>query len=268
MELIYLNSNNGVCYLRNCINGKKNDRLELFVGEDDSCKDYVIDLNKNSSVMVTGLNNDEIINLINSMIVSLIMKQTPNELELLLINNGGLDFSEFNGIPHLIRPLITDDNESLGALKDIVSELENRKRLILDSSASDNYGYNEIFKEKMKKIVIFINDIDYMVYKGNEKYLNYIQEIIRYGKEYGIYLICSSNYIDDDESDDLIVICNSIIAFRHSGNNIFNKYKNTPIHNCAFIYHKDMLDYDLIRIAPSFVSEEFINKVVDYWKGF
>ena len=64
----------------------------------------------------------------------------------------------------------------------------------------------------------------------------------------------------------MIVICDCIVAFRHDSDALFNKYRDTCIDGCAFIYYKDMLDYDLIRIAPSFVSDSIINNVVDYWR--
>lgn len=255
VEIIFANNEDNVCVLRNCINGRKNGKFELFVGEEDNGKSHVIDLFKHNSIMITGLNNDEIGNLMNSMIVSLLMKHTPADLGLILINNGNLDFTEYNGVPHLVRPMVTDDNESLVLLREVVKEVNRRKDI---SNGFCDAGF--------KKLVLFINDLDYMVYSKNEEYLDLIQYIIRYGGDAGIYLVCSSNYIDDDESDDLIVICDCIVAFRHDSDALFNKYRDTCIDGCAFIYYKDMLDYDLIRIAPSFVSDSIINNVVDYWR--
>ncbi|MCI8575350.1 MAG: hypothetical protein HFI09_02665 [Bacilli bacterium] len=57
------------------------------------------------------------------------------------------------------------------------------------------------------------------------------------------------------------------MTFRHNSDTGFNKYKDTCIDDCAFVYYKDMLDYDLIRIAPAFVSKEVIDNVVDHWKS-
>ncbi len=254
VELIYPNFEKNVCSLRNIINGRKNNRFELFIGEEDNGNAHIIDLFKHHSVMITGLNNDEIVNVMNDMIISLIMKHDPNELGLLLINNGEMNFTEYSELPHFITPLVSDDNESLSLLKCVISEVDRRKSLDTDDVL------------ELKKLVLFIHDIDYMVYSDNDEYLDAIKYIIRYGGEVGIYLVCSSNYIDDDESDDLIVICDAIVAFRHNSDTWFNKYKDTCIDDCAFVYYKDMLDYDLIRIAPAFVSEEAIGDVVDYWK--
>lgn len=255
VELICPNNEKNVCSLRNIINSRKNNRLELFIGEEDNGKAHIVDLFKHNSVMITGLNNDEIVNLMNDMIVSLIMKHDPSELGLLLINNGEMNFTEYNGLPHLLTPLVSNDDESLSLLKKVISEIDRRKSLSNDETL------------ELQKIVLFIHDIDYMVYSDNDEYLDAIKYIIRYGGEVGIYLVCSSNYIDDDESDDLIVICDAVVAFRHNSDTWFNKYKDTCIDDCAFVYYKDMLDYDLIRIAPAFVNEEAISDVVDYWKN-
>ena len=254
VELIYPNSEKNVCSLRNIINGRKNNKLELFIGEEDNGKPHILDLFKHNSVMITGLNNDEIVNVINDMIVSLIMKHDPTEIGLLLINNGEMNFTEYSGLPHLLTPLVSNDDESLSLLKRVVSEIDRRKTLSEDKVLG------------LQKIVLFIHDIDYMVYSKNDEYLDAIKYIIRYGGKTGIYLVCSSNYIDDDESDDLIVICDAIVAFKHNTNTWFNKYRDTCIDDCAFVYYKDMLDYDLIRIAPAFISGDSIDSVVDYWK--
>lgn len=63
-----------------------------------------------------------------------------------------------------------------------------------------------------------------------------------------------------------MVICDAVVAFRYNSDTWFNKYKDNCIDDCAFVYYKDMLDYDLIRVAPAVVNEEAIGDVVDYWE--
>lgn len=255
IELICVNPNKTNYPLRNCISaGNKN--LLLYVGEESDGTSHVLNLEKNSSIAITGNDNEAISNFLHSMIISLVMKHTPNDLELVLIDNGGLDFTYYNSLPHLKYPVAVKGQDG-AYLVDNISHLVDDRLELLDGMDIDEY--NKIAFKKLKKVVVFINDLDYMMYSDIKEFEK-LQKIIKLGKEIGIYFVFSANFIGEG-NDELLGLCDTIIAFSHTKKSKFNKYKKTIIDDCCFVCNSD----DSIRIIPSYVDESSIVKIVGFW---
>ncbi len=255
IELICINPNKTNYPLRNCISaGNKN--LLLYVGEEIDGTSHVINLEKNSSIAITGNDNEAISNFLHSMIISLVMKHTPNDLELVLIDNGGLDFTYYNSLPHLKYPVAVKGQDGADLLDNVSALLDDRLEL-LDGMSIDEY--NKIAFKKLKKVVMFINDLDYMMY-SDTKELKKLQKIIKLGKETGIYFVFSANFIGEG-NDDILELCDTIIAFSHTKKSRLNKYEKTIIDDCCFVCTED----NSIRIIPSYIDESSIVKIVGFW---
>lgn len=247
MELTFLSPNKQLNYLSSCIDNKVNDKLELFVGKEDSGKNHIMNLKVHNSITITGNDNDSILNLMNSMIISLIMKQTSDNLGLVLIDNSGLNFSDYNSLPHLLFK--TNEN----CLNDIVDELGLRLEKLGKSGHKNILEYNDVEKDKMKSIVIFINDLDYVIYKKEKEYLENIKTIMSFGKKVGIYLITSVNYAQEDAKNKLLDLCDTIITF--GGKNVLN-----DVNLCNIYYPKNK-----VRVSVSYVSDKNIKDTINFY---
>lgn len=243
----FLSPNKTVNNLVNCIDNKINGKLELFVGSEDNGKKHIIDLKKHNSITITGNNNDSILNLMNSMIISLLMKHTSNDLELVLIDNSGLNFNDYN-IPHLMYPTNED------CLNKIVDEIGARLERLGKNNCKNISEYNG--KEKIKNIVIFINDLDYVIYRNDKEYLDNLKTIMEFGKKVGIYLITSVNYTEKNVKNKLLDVCDTIIDFGNMEDvNLCNVYYPKKSERITISYVSDKNIQDVVRFYSRFLNK-------------
>lgn len=246
LELLFASVKKVDNYLINCIDEDSNNPI-LYIGKEYNGNSHILNLSNHPSLALTGDNNEEILSLMNDMIISLLMKNTPNDLELILIDNGGLNFNEYVDLPHLVSKIGTNN-----VLNEVINELGIRLEKLGNASCKNINEYNDKSQDKMKSMVIFINDLDYVIYKKDNEYLENLKTIMSFGKMVGIYLVCSVNYTENDSKEKLLNICDTVIAFKAS--NILDK--------CTVCY----LDKN-VKITPAMVSNDNIKAVTKFWKN-
>jgi len=149
-------------------------KLAFAVGKDISGEPVVADIAKMPHLLIAGATGSGKSVCINCLIVSILYKASPDEVRLLLIDPKVVELNVYNGIPHLLIPVVTDPKKAAGALNWAVQEMVNRYKLFADKNVRDIRGYNELVSRTgdqplMPQIVIIIDELaDLMMVAPNE----------------------------------------------------------------------------------------------------
>ncbi|MBO5734319.1 MAG: DNA translocase FtsK [Clostridia bacterium] len=148
--------------------------LSFAMGKDISGKNIVYDIAKMPHVLIAGSTGSGKSVCINALIASLIYKSDPNDVKLLMIDPKVVELGVYNGIPHLLIPVVTEPRRASGALYWAVQEMLRRYQMFAENNVRDIKGYNEMIKEAggeetMPQIVIIIDELaDLMMVAPNE----------------------------------------------------------------------------------------------------
>lgn len=155
--------------------------------------DYNSDINIDFSKMNNSLFTNSEPNDPNSLVNKILENSTPNKVKLLLIDFSKINMSEYNGIPHLLAPVITDYNKSTIALKKIIEEMEHRYDLFLEERVKNILSYNEKnLRIKLPYIIVVINDFYELLKVNNVK--DIISNILLNCKNAGIIIMAFSKF--------------------------------------------------------------------------
>ncbi len=149
-------------------------KLSVALGKDITGRIMMADLAKMPHLLIAGATGSGKSVCINSMIVSLLYKATPGEVRLLMIDPKVVELGVYNGIPHLLVPVVTDPRKAAGALNWAVSEMLGRYKLFADNGVRDLTGFNKLAETRedlqpMPQIVIIIDELaDLMMVAPNE----------------------------------------------------------------------------------------------------
>lgn len=149
-------------------------KLAFAVGKDVSGETIIVDIAKMPHLLIAGATGSGKSVCINSLIVSLLYKATPDEVKLLMIDPKVVELGVYNGIPHLLIPVVTEPKKAAGALNWAVQEMVNRYKLFADKAVRDIKGYNELMKKTgeqptIPQIVIIIDELaDLMMVAPND----------------------------------------------------------------------------------------------------
>lgn len=149
-------------------------KLNVALGKDITGNAVCADLAKMPHLLIAGTTGSGKSVCLNSMILSLLYNATPDEVKLLMIDPKQVEFTVYNGIPHLLVPVVSDARKAAGALGWAVTEMLKRYNLFSEKNVRDILGYNRIAEmtdgmEKMSRVVIFIDELsDLMMVAPNE----------------------------------------------------------------------------------------------------
>ncbi len=149
-------------------------KLSFAVGKDVSGEIIIADIGKMPHLLIAGATGSGKSVCINSLIVSILYKAAPDEVKLLMIDPKVVELGVYNGIPHLLIPVVTEPKKAAGALNWAVQEMVNRYKLFADKAVRDIKGYNDLVKRTgeqpaMPQIVIIIDELaDLMMVAPND----------------------------------------------------------------------------------------------------
>ncbi|WP_371325620.1 MULTISPECIES: DNA translocase FtsK [unclassified Arcobacter] len=170
--------------------------LTMILGKDIVGKPFVTDLKKLPHLLIAGTTGSGKSVGINSMILSLLYKNSPDNLRLVMIDPKMLEFSMYNDIPHLLTPVITKASDAINALANMVSEMERRYTLMSKTKTKNIENYNEKAKneghETMPYIVVVIDELaDLMMTSGKDVEYS-IARLAQMARASGIHLIVAT----------------------------------------------------------------------------
>ena len=171
---------------------KKETKLPIALGKSISGNPIVVDLASMPHLLVAGTTGSGKSVCINSIIVSLLYKHSPDNCKFILIDPKMLELSSYEGIPHLLTPVITEAKKATMALGWIVQEMENRYKLMTSDGVRNIDGYNQKHKLKMPYIVVVVDEMSDLMLVSGKEIENYVQKLSAMARAAGIHIIMAT----------------------------------------------------------------------------
>ena len=187
-------------YLREILESKifkeSKSPLTIALGKDIVGKPFITDLKKLPHLLIAGTTGSGKSVGINAMILSLLYRNDPDDLKLVLIDPKMLEFSIYNDIPHLLTPVIIEAKKAISALANLVLEMERRYKLMAESKVKNIDNYNDKmdreYGEKMPFIVIIIDELADLMMNGGKEVEYSIARLAQMARAAGIHLIVAT----------------------------------------------------------------------------
>ncbi len=270
------NEKNKIVTLREVLETIENfdkDKLIIGLGRDIKGQPIHADLSKMPHLLVAGATGSGKSICINSIIISLLMHKRPDELKFVLIDPKIVELSYYDGLPHLLMPVVTDPKKASIALKKIIQEMEHRYELFAEIGCKNIAGYNAYVgrEKKLPFIVVIIDELSDLMLVAAKEVEESIMRITQMARAAGIHLIAATQRPSADIITGLIKAnIPSRIAFSVSSS-IDSRTILDMTGAEKLIGKGDMLFLPMgqnvpIRIQGSYVSEMEIKQVVDYVK--
>ena len=171
-------------------------KLTVALGKDITGEFIYSDLVKMPHLLIAGTTGSGKSVCLNSMIVSILYNATPDEVKLLMIDPKQVEFTIYNGIPHLLVPVVSDPRKASGALAWAVTEMLTRYKTFSENSVRDISGYNSICesqgKKKMPQIVIFIDELSDLMMAAPNEVEDSICRLAQMARAAGMHLVIAT----------------------------------------------------------------------------
>ena len=275
------NKENEIVPLRDIIDSETfkthKSKLAFALGKDVAGNEVVTDIAKMPHVLIAGATGSGKSVCINTLISSIIYKAKPSEVKLVMVDPKVVELSVYNGIPHLLIPVVTDPKKAAGALAWAVQEMVNRYSLFASKNVRDVKGYNEALEnegegQKLPQIVIIIDELSDLMMVSPKDVEDSICRLAQMARAAGMHLVIATQRPSVDVITGIIKAnVPSRISFAVS-----SQVDSRTILDMAgaekLLGKGDMLFYPAgapkpVRIQGAFVSDKEIEKIVDFVKN-
>jgi S-DNA-T family DNA segregation ATPase FtsK/SpoIIIE len=171
---------------------KKDIKLPIALGKNISGKPVVGDLASMPHLLIAGTTGSGKSVCINTIILSLLYRHTPDKCKFILIDPKMLELSTYEGIPHLLCPVITEAKKAASVLGWVVKEMESRYRLMTKEGVRNIDGYNAKHKLSMPYIVVVVDEMSDLMLVAGKEIENYIQKLSQMARAAGIHIIMAT----------------------------------------------------------------------------
>ena len=275
------NAENEIVHLRDIIDTVEfqnhKSKLAFALGKDVAGKEIVADIAKMPHVMIAGATGAGKSVCINTLITSIIYKAKPSEVKLVMVDPKVVELSVYNGIPHLLIPVVTDPRKAAGALAWAVQEMENRYATFAAKGVRDLKGYNEAVDKadgigKLPHIVIIIDELADLMMVAKKDVEDAICRLAQKARAAGMHLVIATQRPSVDVITGLIKAnIPSRIAFAVSSQ-VDSRTILDMVGAEKLLGKGDMLFYPAgapkpTRIQGAFISDGEVEKIVNFLKA-
>ena len=279
------NSKTSMVSIREILNSvpsnKDNSKLLVALGKNIMGRPMFAEINKTPHLLVAGSTGSGKSVCINGIIISILMRTKPDEVKLLMVDPKKVELSMYNGVPHLMAPVVTDPKKASIALQKIVAEMESRYDLFSESKTKNIEGYNEkIEKEnsklpeeerhaKLPYIVVIVDELADLMLVASKEVEDSIMRITQMARAAGIHLIIATQRPSTDVITGVIKAnIPSRISFAVSSSidsrTILDMTGAEKLLGKGDMLFLPMGENVPQRIQGNFISEEEIGRVVDF----
>tara|TARA_B100000989_G_scaffold37530_1_gene23809 strand:- start:7 stop:2127 length:2121 start_codon:yes stop_codon:yes gene_type:complete len=171
---------------------KKDIKLPIALGKSISGDPIVGDLSSMPHLLIAGTTGSGKSVCINTIILSLLFRHTPEKCKFILIDPKMLELSTYEGVPHLLCPVITEAKKAASVLGWVVKEMESRYRLMTKEGVRNIDGYNTKHKLPMPYIVVVVDEMSDLMLVAGKEIENYIQKLSQMARAAGIHIIMAT----------------------------------------------------------------------------
>ena len=279
------NENPSIVYVREImeklLSEKSNNKLMVALGKDILSHPKYCEINKTPHLLVAGATGSGKSVCINCILISILMIAKPDEVKLLLVDPKKVELSIFNGIPHLLAPVVTDPKKASVALSKIVKEMEDRYDLFEENKVKNISSYNEMIDkknktlsddDKLKKmpyIVVVVDELADLMLVASKVVEDSIMRITQMARAAGIHLIIATQRPSTDVITGIIKAnIPSRISFAVSSGidsrTILDMTGAEKLLGRGDMLFLPMGESTPTRIQGAWITEEEVKKVVDY----
>ncbi len=269
------NARREIVYLRELLASKAFRRAEghlpLALGVDAAGRPVIADLARMPHLLVAGTTGSGKSVAINAMLCSLVARHGPDRLKLVLVDPKMLELSVYEGVPHLLAPVVTDPKKAAHALAWAVAEMERRYALMSEARVRNILGYNEKAEEKLPFVVVVVDELADLMMTAGKEVEQAICRIAQKARAAGIHLILATQRPSVDVITGLIKAnLPSRLAFRVSSR-VDSRTILDRIGAEQLLGHGDGLlltgGGELLRVHGAFVSDEEVQRVAEHLRA-
>jgi len=274
------NQNTQAVFLREVIDNKTfkkfPSKIKVALGKDISGKEMIADIGRMPHLLIAGATGSGKSVCVNTLIISMLYTATPEEVRMIMIDPKVVELSTYNGIPHLLIPVVTDPKKAAGALNWAVQEMEDRYKLFAAANVRDLISYNQSVEEheegsKLPRIIIIIDELADLMVVAPKEVEGAICRLAQMARAAGLHLIIATQRPSVDVITGLIKAnIPSRIAFNVSSGidsrTIIDSYGAEKL-----LGKGDMLFYPVglqkpVRVQGAFISEKEVSHIVTFLK--
>jgi len=263
---------------------KSRSRLSLALGKDVSGNPYIADLARMPHLLVAGATGTGKSVSVNAMILSILYKAAPEDVRFLMVDPKMLELSAYEGIPHLITPVITDPKKAAGALKSIVNEMGRRYKLLAEKGSKNIDQFNRLVADgkagaddkgephkKLPLIVVIIDELADLMMTSGKDVEECLVRLSQMARASGIHLLIATQRPSVD-------VVTGLIKTNFPARIAFQLPSRTDSRTVLDVGGAETLlgEGDMLFLPPGtsklqrvhgvFVSETEIKRVTDFWK--
>lgn len=268
-------------FLREVLDSKEftntSKNLAFALGKDITGKCIVGDLSKMPHMLIAGATGSGKSVCINSLIISLLYKYSPEQVKLLMVDPKVVELSVYNGIPHLLIPVVTDPKKAAGALNWAVNEMNKRYNLFSQMKVKNIESYNKLYEkgeiqEKLPYIVVIVDELADLMMACPNDVEDYICRLAQMARAAGMHLIIATQRPSVDVITGVIKAnIPSRVSFAVSSGTDSRTILD-QVGAEKLLGRGDMLYYPIgenkpLRVQGAFISEEEVENVVEYIKN-
>ncbi|HUQ44339.1 MAG TPA: DNA translocase FtsK [Candidatus Limnocylindria bacterium] len=249
--------------------------LTFALGRDVAGRAQAVDLAKMPHLLIAGATGSGKSVMVNALITSLLCNATPHEVRMILMDLKRVELAAYNGLPHLLVPVITEPDKAKNALKWAMNEMENRYRRFAGATARNIRGYNETRidpEDRMPYIIVVIDELADLMMREGKHVEEPIVRLAQKARATGIHMVLATQRPSVNVVTGLIKAnFPSRIAFAMASQIDSRTILDTPgaedlIGRGDMLYQPSDLPRPM-RLQGVFVSDPEIGRVVDHWKG-
>ncbi|MBU2566785.1 DNA translocase FtsK [Patescibacteria group bacterium] len=246
--------------------------ISFTLGRDVSGKPWLGDISKMPHLLVAGATGSGKSVCLNAIIMSLLYSNGPDDLKLILVDPKRVEFPIYNGVPHLITPVITDVDKTVNSLKWAVREMNRRFDLLSKIQARDILTYNQKTKEKLPYLVMIVDELADLMVNSKQEVESQVVRLAQMSRAVGIHLVLATQRPSVDVITGLIKaniparIAFSVASLMDSRTILDQSGAEKLIGRGDMLFSTAELSSPR-RIQGVYISDDEINRVVEYLKS-
>lgn len=247
-------------------------KLEFIVGKDISGRIVTADLASLPHLMIAGQTGSGKSTMLHTILANILPKNSPEDLQVILIDPKQVEFAPYEHIPHLQRPVITEPSDWNDALSWLLQESERRTQLLADSSSADIDEYNTRSEEHLPHILVMSDEFSDMMMQTGDEVVRTITSVAGSAAKTGIHFVVSTSRPSVDVYTDTLKACFEsrmmfTVASRVDSENMLGESGAEKLNGRGDLLYRVLAETQADRIQAAYVTDDEIRRLTKTLRG-